>query len=113
MKKFNYSTPYKAFKSLPLIEAGVVLLASLVLGIIDTVDCFTEIGYSMGGAAFIVWLLIGAAAAAIVFWSTAIFISPTVLRTDAAIESAETLSKLSNTSSSKAKENIEDELPEI
>ena len=94
MKKFFdgvYSKAYRAYRFMPLIIAGVVLLLFLVWGIIDASAGITDFDDIIDDGEFfavILWFLIGTVVAFISFVISVIAISPTVVRTDAALEIA-------------------------
>ena len=80
-----YLKAYGLFKKLPFIFAGFILVTCVILGFVDAFECITELGDAFDIGAIFVWGVIGGVSAAIIGGLTMIFISPTVLRTDATL----------------------------
>ena len=94
MTSTNYQKIYETtYKKLPLINAILVMILTLAWAIIDYSACITGIGDLEFFGCFAIWLLIGAVAAGIVAFLTAISISATIVRTDAILQIEKSIKK--------------------
>ena len=83
---FDYEATYlNLYKKLPMINAIVAIALAIGWGILDCAVGITGIG-DMGFVGFLTWLGIGVPFAAIVGLFTMLFISATIVRTDAVLE---------------------------
>ena len=104
----DYKKAYNIYKKMPLISFVSTVVLALAWGILDAVEFITGIGELEFGAV-VVWLLIGAVFAFIPAFLTSIIISPTVLRTDAALAVQNSIAANPSSHASVAV----DELPEL
>ena len=86
----NYKMFYSLYKKVPVYNAILIFIAAFIYGIVDASEEIL-IGYELGGAAFIIWLLIGAVAGGIVWFFSTLMTAATVVRTDAVLEMNEKL----------------------
>ena len=89
----SYENAYQIYKKLPLINAILIMVLTLVWAILDYDMCLTGISDLEFFGCLIIWLLIGAVIAGVTAFLTQISISATVLRTDAVLTIAENIKK--------------------
>lgn len=82
----NYRSFYNIFKKLPVIIFFVFLFLGVVLGFVDVIAPFTELGYDAPFASIILFPLLCAVVGAINSIVYAIVLSPVVIITDASLK---------------------------
>lgn len=103
----DYKKAYNIYKKMPLISFISTVVLALAWGILDAIAWITEIVESEFGIV-VIWMLIGSVFAFITAFLTSIIVSPTVLRTDAALAIQNSMSNPSSGASVSV-----DELPEL
>ena len=86
----DYERAYETYKLLPIIAGLGFELLTIVWGILDAICWFTSLA-DTSIVAIIVWPLIGIPVSLLIGFVTMVTISPTVLRTDAALRIARTV----------------------
>ena len=82
----NYRSFYNIFKKLPVIIFFVTVALAILLGFIECVEPFTELGYELEGASLIVFPLIGLVVGVIDAIACAIAVSPIIIIAEASLK---------------------------
>ena len=84
----DYNKAYERLKVLPYIEFIVLCIASLIFGIVDSIESYTDLEFW--------WFPIGVVVASILLFEHMLALSATVVRTDAVVSIHGKLSKMSS-----------------